>query len=90
MPSETESFVGKFRAECESERRVNAITRKDIFLVQLDAIAMTNRNVTRIDMKTSSVDRQPADRMTVHLAFLGKTAVGNLLRPAKTEGATDG
>lgn len=92
MSSETESFADhETKRERESERRVNAITREDIFLVRLDAIAMTNRNVTPT-RKLLSHDRQPRS-VTVHLPFCcGKTAAVESSSPGKKkdEGAADG
>lgn len=90
MPSETESFDHETRRERESKWRVNAITREDIFLVRLDAIAMTNRDVTPT-RKLLSRDQQPRS-VTVHLAFCcGKTATVESSSPGKkAEGAADG
>lgn len=93
MASETESFDREIRRVRESKWRVNAIAREDIFLVRLDAIAMTNRNVTPT-RKLLSRDQQPRS-VSVHLAFCcGKTAAvessSSAKKKKKAVGAADG
>lgn len=92
LPSEIESFAD--HKISESEWRVNAITREDIFHVRLDAIAMTNRNVTptrKLLFHTHAIGNRDRWRY-IWRSCCEKTAAveSSSSREKKNEGVADG